>query len=79
MRALRDLRELQRVAKQHDVARRRSHRERVGERHLPGFVDDERVDLAVERFVREEPRRAREEQHVGARIRESSVSVGVAR
>ena len=44
MRALRDLRELQRIAEQHDVARRGSHRERVGERHLPGLVDDQRVD-----------------------------------
>ncbi len=50
MRPLRNLRELQRVAEQHDVARGRSHRERVGKRHLSGFVDDERVDGAVERL-----------------------------
>ena len=47
MRALRDLRELQRVAEQHDVARRGSHRERIGQRHLPRFVDHQRVHCPV--------------------------------
>ena len=50
MRALRDLRELQRVAEQHDVARRRTHRERVGQRHLARLVDNKCIDRAVERF-----------------------------
>ena len=79
MRALRDLRELQRIAEQHDVARRGSHRERVGERHLPGLVDHKRVDRAVESFVREQPSRTREEQDVRACIRERRVVGCVAR
>ena len=39
--ALRDLRELLRVAEQDDVARRGAERERVGERDLAGLVDEE--------------------------------------
>ena len=73
MRALRNLRELQRVAEQHDVARRGPHRERVGERHLPGFVDHQRVDRAVERGVREEPCGSGEELDVRGSIRERRV------
>ena len=46
VRALRDLRELVRVAEQDEVSRRRADRERVGERDLPGLVDEERVDAA---------------------------------
>jgi hypothetical protein len=71
------LRELQRIAEQHDVARRRSHRERVGERHLPGLVDHERVDLAVERFVREQPCGSREQQDVGPASANSFVSLAL--
>ena len=68
MRALRDLGELQRIAEQDHVARRRAHRQRVGERHLPGLVDHERVDQCpVEVLVREEPRGAGQE--LGARRR----------
>ena len=43
---LRDLRELLRVAEQDDVAGAGPERERVGERDLPGLVDEERVDDA---------------------------------
>ncbi len=45
---LRDLRELHRVAEQHERARRRAHRERVRERDLAGLVDEEVVERAVE-------------------------------
>ena len=44
--SLRDLPELLRVAEQHDVARARPERERVGERHLARLVDEERVESA---------------------------------
>ena len=44
MGSLRDLRELQRVAEQDDVARGGAERERVGERDLAGLVDEEVVD-----------------------------------
>ena len=56
VRSLDHLVELLRVADEHDVPRRRPHRERVGERDLPGLVDEEVVDLLV--LAREEPRRA---------------------
>jgi len=56
MRALRHLGELERIAEQDDVAARgRTHRERVGQRHLPGLVDHERVDGAVEILVAKSP------------------------
>ena len=64
MRALRDLRELQRIAQQDDVARRRPHGERVGQRDLAGLVDHQRVDTAVQVLPREQPRGAGEEQDV---------------
>ncbi len=52
MRALDHLRELLRVADEHDVARRGRHRERVGERDLTRLVDEEVVELRVEVLVR---------------------------
>ena len=61
---LRHLPELLRVAEQDDVARARPERERVGERHLPRLVDEQRVDDALHVFAREEPRGAGEQQHV---------------
>ena len=72
MRALRDLGELQRIAEQDHVARGRAHRQRVGERHLPGLVDHERVDerAAVEVPVREEPRGPGQELGAGGRRHE---------
>ncbi len=59
--ALRDLRELVRVAEQHEVARGRPDRERVGERELTALVDEQRVDVLVELLAREQERRAREQ------------------
>ena len=61
MDALRDLRELQRVAEQHERPRARAQRERVRERDLAGLVDEEVVELPVELLAREEPGGAREE------------------
>ncbi len=61
MRALRDLRQLVRVAEQDDVPRRRPDREHVGERDLPALVDEQRVDVPVQVLAREEERRAGEE------------------
>ena len=48
MRPLHHLRQLARVADQHDVAGAAPHGEQVGEPDLPGLVDDERVEGALE-------------------------------
>ena len=48
MRALHHLRQLARVADEHDVAGAASHGQQVGEPDLPGLVDDERVEGALE-------------------------------
>ena len=61
LRALRDLRQLVRVAEEDEVARDRADRHRVGERHLARLVHEERVDEALEVLAREEPRRAGDE------------------
>ena len=37
------------------------HREHVGERHLPGLVDEQHVDAVAETLVRPQPRRAAEQ------------------
>ena len=47
LRALRDLRQLVRVAEEDEVARGRADRERVGERDLAGLVDEERVERTL--------------------------------
>ena len=60
-RALRDLRQLVRVAEQDEVARRMPDRDNVRKRDLPGLVHDQRVEEAGEVGAREEPRRARDE------------------
>ena len=60
-RALRDLRQLVRVAEQDEVPRRVADRDDVRERDLARLVDDQRVDEAGEVLAREEPRRARDE------------------
>ena len=61
VRRLRHLRQLQRVAEQDQVARRRAGGERVGERELAGLVDHEVVELARRSLGREQPRRAGDE------------------
>ena len=61
LRALRDLRQLVRVAEEDEVARDRADRDRVGERHLARLVHEQRVEEALEVLAREEPRRARDE------------------
>ena len=48
MRALHHLRQLARIADEHDVARAAPHGEQVGEPDLPGLVDDQRVEGALE-------------------------------
>ena len=53
--SLTDLRQLRRIAEQHDVLRAERERERVGQRDLAGFVDEEIIELAGELFAREEP------------------------
>ena len=68
-----DLRELKRIAQEDQVAGRRAHRQRVGERDLAGLVDDEVVERAVQVWPREEPGRSGEELDVAARTRERRV------
>ena len=48
MRALHHLRQLARIADEHDVAGAAPHRQQVGEPDLPGLVDDQRVEGALE-------------------------------
>ena len=67
---LRDLPELLRVAEQDDVACACPERECVGERHLPGLVDEERVDDAFHVLACEQPGGSREQQDVFVRLRE---------
>ena len=76
--ALRDLRELLRVAEQDDVARGGADRERVGERHLARLVDEQVVERLVHLLAREEPRRAGDQLHV-VRAAKSSLLAAVSR
>ena len=84
-RALRDLRQLVRIAEQHEVPRRVADRDDVGERDLARLVDDQRVEEAGEVLAREEPRRARDELEllveqvapVVARVDELALEAGV--
>ena len=67
LRALRDLRQLVRVAEEDEVARAAADRHRVGERHLARLVHEERVERCAawkSTVAREEPRRARDELEV---------------
>ena len=75
VRALRDLRQLVRVAEQDERPRGRPDREHVGERELPGLVDEEHVERPLRRvdvdgLAREGPRGARDEleRRVGADV-----------
>ena len=61
--ALLRLLELLRIAEQHEARRRRRHRERVGERHLAGFVDEQHVDGSLRVLARPQPRGAAEDVH----------------
>ena len=65
MDALRHLGELERVAEQDEPPGRGAAGDRVGEAVLAGFVDHERVELAVELLAREQPRRSRHELDLG--------------
>ena len=55
--SLRRLRELLRIAEQHDVLRRAAHRDDVGERLLARFVDEQHVDRVA--HLRRAPRATR--------------------
>jgi hypothetical protein len=63
MRSLRHLRELERVAEQHERPRRRPQRQRIGKRDLARLVDEQVVKLLVELRPREEPGGAGEQTH----------------
>ena len=47
MRALDRLFELHLVAEKNEVLRASSHRDRVGQRHLPGFVDEKKIETRL--------------------------------
>ena len=55
MHALEGLLELLRITQQHDVARTAAHGHHVGQGHLPGLVDEERVDDPGHLFARPQP------------------------
>ena len=61
MRALRYVGELLRVAEQHEPAPGARDRQRVGERHLAGLVDEQHVDRPPHLLARPQPRRPRDE------------------
>ena len=76
VRSLSDLRQLVRVAEQHERASGRADREHVGEGELPRLVDEEHVERAfgrvdVDRLAGERPRGAGDElvRRVGADVR----------
>src|SRR5262249_34135858 len=83
-RALRDLRQLVRIAEEHEVPRRMTDRDDVGERNLARLVHDQRVEEATEILASEEPRRAREALKLlvpqitqeGARVDEPALDAG---
>jgi hypothetical protein len=58
--------ELKRVAEQDERVGRRPHGEGVGERDLPGLVDDEHVELPVQLLTRKQPRGTGDELRLGA-------------
>jgi hypothetical protein len=66
MRALDYLGELLRVADEHDVPRGRAHRKRIGERDLPGLVDEEVVERRLVLLPCVEPGGARGQVTVSA-------------
>src|SRR5262249_56813930 len=75
------------VADAEEVARARSQRERVGERHLPGLVDEQVVERPLVLVARVVPRRAGGDVAVRARagvgdvldLRALVVRLGIAR
>ena len=58
MAALRRLRQLLRIAEQHELRRRAAHREHVGQRLLPRLVDEQHVDRVRHPLARPQPRGA---------------------
>ena len=74
MRALHHLRQLARVADQHDVAGAAPHRQQVGEPDLPRLVDDQRVEGALELRPAEQEGGAADDVGVAAAPRRRSPS-----
>jgi hypothetical protein len=62
MGGLPDLRQLLWVAEHDDAARRQSRGGRVGERELPGLVDEQQVEAVAVLLAREQPRGAGQER-----------------
>lgn len=60
---LRDLRELQRIAQEHQIARARADRQGVRQRDLTGLVDEQVVQRAVQLGASEPPRIRRAGAH----------------
>ena len=76
MHALRDLRELERIAQQDHVAGGRAHRESVRERDLTGLVDHEVVELAIQILDARRARRCRRRAGRRARHPRRSIRLG---
>src|SRR3546814_6590067 len=62
--ALDDLRQLARIADQHDIARGTTHGDHVGEAHLPRLIDKQPIEALHILIAREEEGRAAD--HIGA-------------
>ncbi len=75
--ALLRLLELLRVAEQHQTASGGRHGQRVGQRHLPGFVDKQHVHRGRGFFAGPQPRGAAEHVHVAGSERRQRVAVVV--
>jgi hypothetical protein len=66
MNALSDVWELLRIAEKYDVLRSGADRERIGQRHLPGLIDEQILDTLLHAFASEEPGRAGDQVGIGA-------------
>src|SRR3546814_20350140 len=72
--ALDDLRQLARIADQHDIARGTTHGDHVGEAHLPRLIDKQPIEALHILIAREEEGRAAD--HIGAGERSEESRVG---
>jgi len=59
-----DVRQLQRITEEDQIARRGTHCKGIGERDLPRLVDDETVEGAIHALRRVQPGGAGDEAHL---------------
>jgi len=77
VRPLLHLGQLLRIPKQNRVPRRSGHGNHVGQRHLAGLVNEDRVDLVLELAASPEPRRARGDVYVAVPDEAHDLVVGL--